>query len=152
MKEYRIVRTQYDSELLQAEAVMNVMAQEGWEVVNVTCSAAEPDIVFIALKREEPALTNPAEPGNFAVAEKDADPALIVKAAEYAVDAGQISVTKLQRHLRLGYSAAAKLVNALERRGIIEHSDGIQPSRVCITAKELTVLKHDLLDKAEDDS
>ena len=69
------------------------------------------------------------------------DEALIVKAAELAVDAGQLSTTSLQRRLKLGYAKAARIVDELEERGIIGPSEGAKPRRVLMSPQELTEWK-----------
>ncbi len=75
------------------------------------------------------------------VSELTGDEALIVKAAELAVDAGQLSTTALQRRLKLGYAKAARIVDELEERGIIGPSEGAKPRRVLMSPQELTEWK-----------
>lgn len=67
--------------------------------------------------------------------------ALILKAAELAVDAGQLSTTALQRRLKLGYAKAARIVDELEERGIVGPSEGAKPRKVIMTPQELTEWK-----------
>ncbi|HAG14523.1 MAG TPA: hypothetical protein DCG49_11790, partial [Ruminococcus sp.] len=67
--------------------------------------------------------------------------ALVLKAAELAVDAGQLSTTALQRRLRLGYAKAARIVDELEQRGIVGPSEGAKPRKVIMTPQELTEWK-----------
>ncbi len=73
--------------------------------------------------------------------EVSGDEELIIRAAEYAVDAGQLSTTALQRRLKLGYARAARIVDELEERGIIGPSEGAKPRRVMMTPQELTEWK-----------
>ena len=73
--------------------------------------------------------------------ELSGDEALILKAAELAVDAGQLSTTALQRRLRLGYAKAARIVDEMEERGIIGPSEGAKPRKVLMTPQELTEWK-----------
>ena len=75
------------------------------------------------------------------------DEALIVKAAELAVDAGQLSTTSLQRRLKLGYAKAARIVDELEERGIIGPSEGAKPRRVNMSPQELTEWKLSIASK-----
>lgn len=75
------------------------------------------------------------------------DEALIVKAAELAVDAGQLSTTALQRRLKLGYAKAARIVDELEERNIIGPSEGAKPRRVLMSPQELTEWKLRLASK-----
>ena len=74
-------------------------------------------------------------------AELSGDEALILKASELAVDAGQLSTTALQRRLRLGYAKAARIVDEMEQRGIIGPSEGAKPRKVIMTPQELTEWK-----------
>ena len=69
------------------------------------------------------------------------DEALILKASELAVDAGQLSTTALQRRLRLGYAKAARIVDEMEQRGIIGPSEGAKPRKVLMSPQELTEWK-----------
>jgi len=82
------------------------------------------------------------EPG-----ELTGEEALIVKAAELAVDMGQLSTTALQRRLKLGYAKAARIVDELESRGIVGPSEGAKPRKVMMTPQELTEWKCSLAAK-----
>lgn len=73
--------------------------------------------------------------------EATSDEELLIRAAEYAVDAGQLSTTALQRRLKLGYARAARIVDELESRGIVGPSEGARPRKVHMTPQELTEWK-----------
>lgn len=73
--------------------------------------------------------------------EVSGDEELVIRAAEYAVDAGQLSTTALQRRLKLGYARAARIVDELEDRGVIGPSEGAKPRRVLMSPQELTEWK-----------
>lgn len=75
------------------------------------------------------------------------DEALVLKAAELAVDAGQLSTTALQRRLRLGYAKAARIMDEMEQRGIIAPPEGSKPRKVIMTPQELTEWKLSLASK-----
>lgn len=66
----------------------------------------------------------------------DSDEALIREAAELAFEFNQISTSFLQRKLRLGYSRASRIVDALEDRGVISPADGSKPRKVIISRDE----------------
>jgi S-DNA-T family DNA segregation ATPase FtsK/SpoIIIE len=66
----------------------------------------------------------------------DEDP-LLDRAIEVVVTAQTASVSLLQRRLRVGYTRAGRLVDMLERRGIISPYEGSKPRRVLITEHEL---------------
>lgn len=55
---------------------------------------------------------------------------LFVQAANIVVEAGQASVSLLQRRLRVGYTRAARLVDQLEAAGIVGPYEGSKPRQV----------------------
>ena len=63
--------------------------------------------------------------------------ALLDKAIEVVVTAQTASVSLLQRRLRVGYTRAGRLIDMLERRGIISPYEGSKPRRVLISEHEL---------------
>ncbi len=73
------------------------------------------------------------EDGEF---DPDEDP-LLDKAIEIVVTAQTASVSLLQRRLRVGYTRAGRLVDMLERRGIISPYEGSKPRRVLIGEHDL---------------
>ncbi len=66
----------------------------------------------------------------------DEDP-LLDKAIEIVVQTQTASVSLLQRRLRVGYTRAGRLVDMLERRGIISGYEGSKPRRVLVGEGEL---------------
>ena len=73
-----------------------------------------------------------AEEGEF---DPDEDP-LLDKAIEIVVQTQTASVSLLQRRLRVGYTRAGRLIDMLERRGIISGYEGSKPRRVLVTDTE----------------
>ena len=63
--------------------------------------------------------------------------ALLDRAIEVVVTAQTASVSLLQRRLRVGYTRAGRLIDMLERRGIISPYEGSKPRRVLISEHEL---------------
>jgi len=61
----------------------------------------------------------------------DEDP-LLDKAIEIVVQAQTASTSLLQRRLRVGYTRAGRLIDMLERRGIISGYEGSKPRRVLV--------------------
>ena len=61
----------------------------------------------------------------------DDDP-LLDKAIEIVVQTQTASVSLLQRRLRVGYTRAGRLIDMLERRGIVSGYEGSKPRRVLI--------------------
>jgi S-DNA-T family DNA segregation ATPase FtsK/SpoIIIE len=66
----------------------------------------------------------------------DEDP-LLEKAIEVVVQTQTASVSLIQRRLRVGYTRAGRLIDMLERRGIISGYEGSKPRRVLIGEAEL---------------
>jgi S-DNA-T family DNA segregation ATPase FtsK/SpoIIIE len=69
-----------------------------------------------------------SEDGEF---DPDDDP-LLDKAIEIVVQTQTASVSLLQRRLRVGYTRAGRLIDMLERRGIVSGYEGSKPRRVLV--------------------
>ena len=65
----------------------------------------------------------------------DEDP-LLDRAIEVVVQAQTASTSLLQRRLRVGYTRAGRLIDMLERRGIISGYEGSKPRRVLVTESD----------------
>ncbi len=61
---------------------------------------------------------------------EDYDDELYEEALKIAYQYGKISVSMLQRKLRIGYNRAARLVEKMEEEGIVGPSDGVRPRPV----------------------
>jgi DNA segregation ATPase FtsK/SpoIIIE, S-DNA-T family len=68
----------------------------------------------------------------------DEDP-LLEKAIEVVVQTQTASVSLIQRRLRVGYTRAGRLIDMLERRGIISGYEGSKPRRVLVDESSLPV-------------
>ena len=65
--------------------------------------------------------------------EAGTDEDLIVRAAEVAVNNGQLSTTMLQRKLKLGYARASRIMDELEDLGIVSEAEGSKPRKVLMS-------------------
>jgi S-DNA-T family DNA segregation ATPase FtsK/SpoIIIE len=70
----------------------------------------------------------------------DEDP-LLDRAIEVVVQTQTASVSLIQRRLRVGYTRAGRLIDMLERRGVISGYEGSKPRRVLIGEAELDSLR-----------
>jgi DNA segregation ATPase FtsK/SpoIIIE, S-DNA-T family len=66
----------------------------------------------------------------------DEDP-LLGDAIALVVEMGTASTSMLQRRLRLGYTRAGRLIDMLERRGIISGYEGSKPRQVLVAEGDL---------------
>jgi S-DNA-T family DNA segregation ATPase FtsK/SpoIIIE len=86
------------------------------------------------LEAPEPAADG-ADPGDDDF-DPDEDP-LLDKAIEIVVQTQTASVSLIQRRLRVGYTRAGRLIDMLERRGIISGYEGSKPRRVLVSDPEI---------------
>jgi S-DNA-T family DNA segregation ATPase FtsK/SpoIIIE len=91
------------------------------------------DESFLELPQAFADETDSDEGGEF---DPDEDP-LLDKAIEIVVTAQTASVSLLQRRLRVGYTRAGRLIDMLERRGIISPYEGSKPRRVLLSEHDL---------------
>jgi S-DNA-T family DNA segregation ATPase FtsK/SpoIIIE len=72
----------------------------------------------------------------------DSDP-LLEEAISLVAQMGTASTSMLQRRLRLGYTRAGRLIDMLERRGIISGYEGSKPRQVLISEADVPrILTH----------
>ncbi len=67
--------------------------------------------------------------------EAGGDP-MLKQAIELAVESGKISTSLIQRKLSLGYGRAAKLIDTMEKMGIVGAPEGNKPRQVLMTPAE----------------
>jgi len=85
-------------------------------------------------------LEAPEPPPEDADADEEFDPdedPLLDRAIEVVVQAQTASTSLLQRRLRVGYTRAGRLIDMLERRGIISGYEGSKPRRVLVDEAQL---------------
>jgi S-DNA-T family DNA segregation ATPase FtsK/SpoIIIE len=105
------------------------------EIARITdhwSAQGEPDFEEELLDERTPAKEDPAD--------RDVDPDqddLLDEAIQMVVDTETASVSMIQRRLRVGYTRAGRLVDMLERRGVISGYEGSKPRQVLITAADL---------------
>ena len=52
------------------------------------------------------------------------------KAVDMVIQTGQASISMIQRKLRVGYNRAARMIEAMEKAGVVGPSDGVRPRDV----------------------
>jgi DNA segregation ATPase FtsK/SpoIIIE, S-DNA-T family len=62
----------------------------------------------------------------------DEDDPVYDQAIELVSRMEEVSVSKLQREMRLGYNKAAKIIERMEREGIVGPPNGVKPRQVLI--------------------
>ena len=65
----------------------------------------------------------------------NSDSSLLAQCIEMAVNDGQVSTSLLQRRLKVGYARAGRLVDEMEKRGVVSAKDGAKP-RMCLISRE----------------
>jgi S-DNA-T family DNA segregation ATPase FtsK/SpoIIIE len=93
----------------------------------------EPELREDLLEEVEPEAIEKADEEGF---DPDEDP-LLGDAISLVVEMGTASTSMLQRRLRLGYTRAGRLIDMLERRGIISGYEGSKPRQVLVTEGDL---------------
>ena len=58
------------------------------------------------------------------------------RAVDLVMQTGQASISMIQRKLRVGYNRAARMIEAMEKQGIVGPSDGVRPREVFRRSEE----------------
>jgi DNA segregation ATPase FtsK/SpoIIIE, S-DNA-T family len=93
----------------------------------------EPDFAEELLEAAQPQ----SEEGGDDDFDPDSDD-LLDQAAHLVVESGTASVSMIQRRLRVGYTRAGRLIDMLERRGIISGYEGSKPRQVLVSLADLS--------------
>ncbi|MCW2968295.1 MAG: translocase FtsK, partial [Solirubrobacteraceae bacterium] len=75
--------------------------------------------------------------------------ALLGEAIQLVVEMGTASTSMLQRRLRLGYTRAGRLIDMLERRGVISGYEGSKPRTVLVTESDLPRVLANLAERGD---
>jgi DNA segregation ATPase FtsK/SpoIIIE, S-DNA-T family len=118
----------------QIEALTGFWAEQG-----------EPVVREDLLEEIEP--EQPADKGDDEF-DPDEDP-LLGDAIQLVVEMGTASTSMLQRRLRLGYTRAGRLIDMLERRGVISGYEGSKPRQVLVTEADLPRVLSNLRERGD---
>ena len=111
------------------------------EITEAWRRQGEPDLQEELLEEVESA-DDGGDSGSEDSLDANEDP-LLEEAVSLVAQMGTASTSMLQRRLRLGYTRAGRLIDMLERRGIISGYEGSKPRQVLITEGDLPrILSH----------
>ena len=54
------------------------------------------------------------------------------EAVQIVTETGQASISMLQRRMRVGYNRAARMIEIMEKEGVVGPSDGVKPRQVLV--------------------
>jgi DNA segregation ATPase FtsK/SpoIIIE, S-DNA-T family len=98
------------------------------DIINHVRKQREPDYIF-----QQDELIKKAQ-----VTEEEDE--LFFEACEFVIDQGGASASSLQRRFRIGYNRAARLMEMMEKSGVISESRGSKPRDILISESELETL------------
>jgi S-DNA-T family DNA segregation ATPase FtsK/SpoIIIE len=78
----------------------------------------------------------PPEPDKPPEDEEEEDDELYRQAVEMVVQTQQASISMIQRRLRVGFNRAARMIERMEREGIVSAMDGTRPREVLVSRVE----------------
>ncbi|MFZ5643167.1 MAG: DNA translocase FtsK 4TM domain-containing protein [Bacillota bacterium] len=84
---------------------------------------------------DEQVLTAPPASDTSSNSDDDYDE-LLVQAVKIFIESGTASISLLQRRLHIGYARAARLVDIMERRGIVGGFEGSKPRNIRMTLEQ----------------
>ena len=98
--------------------------------VKQQAQAAYDDSALVGVEQNIPVLK-----GETASPDGNADPRL-EEAIQAVVELGQASTSSLQRYLNVGYARAARMIDELEKMGIVSGYNGAKPRKVLMTKQQ----------------
>ena len=117
----------------EVEAVTGFIINNSAEAVydDKVMKDIEKEAALCGTKKKSSGVDLPAE----SEADGEGDP-MFRAAVDLAVESGKISTSLIQRRLSLGYGRAAKLIDEMEKRGIVSPPEGQKPRSVLISAAQ----------------
>lgn len=106
------------------------------EFIKQTFSAEYDESIMAEIERQTEIVTSNDKSAPADDADGDDADEKLNDAIEFVVTAGQASTSALQRHLKLGYGRAARLIDTMEKMGIVGPFEGSKPRAVLMTKQE----------------
>ncbi|MCB0311517.1 MAG: cell division protein FtsK, partial [Bdellovibrionales bacterium] len=126
-----------------AEALMRVHGAyvsdaEVKRVVDAIKATSEPRYDEAIMAACEKALLEDSSSGSADNSAQDELDPLYDQAVEIVVSKGQASTSMIQRAFRIGYNRAARIIDCMEREGVVGPMDGAKPREVLVGSIELS--------------
>lgn len=114
----------------------NITEHETKQIVKHLVNTMEylPETIQLGVQDQEQAGTNAIFSSSFDSdgMDDDVDDDLYEEAKQAVIDAKKASTSYLQRKFRIGYSRAARLMDILEKKGVVGAADGARPREVLV--------------------
>lgn len=108
------------------------------EFIKQTFTAEYDDDILAEIERQAEIVSSGDKGGasDDSSADGDDQDEKLEDAIEFVVTGGKASTSALQRHLKLGYGRAARLIDIMERMGVVGPFEGSKPRQVLMTKQE----------------
>jgi len=114
------------SHLVRAQGAF-IRDEDIQSVIREICQQASPNYIIQSFDHFQE-----LEGGAESLENETAFDGLYEQAKELVLNTGMASTTSLQCKLKIGYPRAARLMNALERKGVVGPADGSKPRKIFI--------------------
>lgn len=105
-----------------------VSDEEVEKIINYCIASSDKAIYDEYLTKDKTEIINATTDSSY----DEYDDPIYNEVAEFAIQAGKISTSLIQRRFKLGYNRSARIIDLLEERGIIGPPDGSKPREVIV--------------------
>lgn len=106
------------------------------EFIKQTFKAEYDEGIMAEIERHAEIVNSNDKSGSETDLDSDDKDEKLEEAIEFVINAGQASTSSLQRNLKLGYGRAARIVDTMEKMGVVGPSEGSKPRQVLMTRQE----------------